>query len=127
MDSYRDYIQTTSDSEVHDFKKKGYQVVNIHTSVDSDRNERTVFTLGLSYETAYLQLMSLVKDIEKGYSKEDIFRLVAKQLSENYEEYSKNSFFETKNDFTEWITTYDRLVHDEKSTYYKEKQNNYDV
>lgn len=69
MDLYRDYLQTTSESEVDDFKKKGYQVVNIHTSVDMDRNERTVFTLGLSYETAYKQLLSLVKDIEKGYSK----------------------------------------------------------
>lgn len=52
--------------------------------------------------------------------------MVADQLNEDYDKYSKNSFLDTKNEFTSWMTTYDRFVHEEKSTFYREKHNNFE-
>lgn len=122
MDFYRDYIQTNFESEVNRLKKRGYQVVNIHTHAEPDRDEYTVFTLGLSYETAYKQLMSIVKDIEELFSKEELFEKIGKKFDEDYNEYTKNAYFETENEFTNWMATYEKVVHDTENTYLKNKK-----
>ncbi len=126
MDFYKDYIQTSFESEVNQLKKRGYQVVNIHTHVEPDRNEYTVFTLGLSYETAYKQLISLVKDIEEIFSKEELFEKIGQEFDEDYNEYTKNAYLETKNEFTNWMVTYEEAVHGKENTYLKNKKDDFE-
>lgn len=116
MDFYKEFIQTNYIPEVENYRKRGYEVINIHTKYDE--GETTIFTLGLSYKTAYEKVQQLVLDLEKKYSKDEFFTRIAEEKDEKFEDYSSNST-RTDNELTKWLVDYDKLIHDKDSVYGK--------
>jgi len=116
MDFYKEYIQTNYISEVESYKKKGYEVINVHTK--HHEGEITVFTLGLSYKTAYEKVQQMVLDLENKYSKDEFFTKIAEGKDEKIGDYSSNST-KTDNELTNWLVDYDKLIHDLESVYGK--------
>lgn len=119
MNQFAQILHTSSADEVNKYLDEGWDLIDTAKRSYGDGSFEIQHIVGLSYKTLAEGLLTFVKDYEKLLPKEEIFKAKAQELGENYNLYGRGGFYTTKNELTKYMKSYEQLVNNIETTYYK--------
>lgn len=119
MGRYAKVAHRTSEDKANELIAQGWELLEVIKGSNGYDGSSITHVLGFSFEKRTEELISIIRTYEKVYGKESIFRAIAEESEEELDLYEANGFFEDKNELTNFMVNYERIVNDQKISYFK--------